>query len=92
MTVSDARETRLKCLKFRCWHRGFKEADLILGPFADAHAAGMTGEELDVFERLLGEADQDIYDWVCGRCNPPAAFDTPVFRRIVDFAQRRRAP
>lgn len=92
MTVPETHETRLKRLKFRSWHRGFKEADLILGPFADAHAVAMTGAELDAFERLLGEADQDIYDWVCGRSDPPAEFNTPVLRRIVDFTQRRRAP
>ena len=31
----DAR--RRKRLRFRAWHRGIREADLILGPFADAH-------------------------------------------------------
>src|SRR3546814_8075050 len=34
------REHRLKRLRFRAWHRGTKEADLLIGGFFDAHAAG----------------------------------------------------
>ena len=40
-------ETRLNRLKFRAWRRGFREADLILGPFVDRHAAELTAAELD---------------------------------------------
>ena len=67
-------DTRLKKLKFRAWHRGFREADLILGPFADSHAASLTPAQLDAFERLLEQADPDIYDWIAGRAPPPRDF------------------
>ena len=30
-------DPRLKRLRFRAWHRGFVEADLILGPFVDRY-------------------------------------------------------
>ncbi len=33
------RETRLKRLRFRAWHRGTREADLLIGGFFDAHHA-----------------------------------------------------
>ena len=32
------RDTRLKRLRFRAWHRGTKEADLMIGGFFDAHS------------------------------------------------------
>jgi len=51
-------EARLKKLKFRAWRRGFREADLILGPFADTHVASFSAEELDAFERLLEAPDR----------------------------------
>ena len=35
MTESEMREARLRKLSFRAWRRGFKEADIILGNFAD---------------------------------------------------------
>jgi antitoxin CptB len=81
----DPHEARLKRLKFRAWHRGFVEADLILGPFVDNHAAAMTPAELDVLETLLEESDHDIYAWIIGRQPIPPEFDTPVMERIREF-------
>lgn len=60
-------DVRLKRLKFRAWHRGFREADLILGPFTDSHAHELTPDQLDLFERMLEQPDHDIYDWITGR-------------------------
>jgi antitoxin CptB len=76
---------RIKKLKFRAWRRGFREADLILGPFADAHAAMMTTEELDQFERLLEVPDQDLYGWIIEREPTPSPYDTPLMDRIKTF-------
>ncbi len=36
-----ARAMRRRRLKFRVWHRGMREVDLLLGRFADAHLDGM---------------------------------------------------
>ncbi len=54
------RETRLKRLRFRAWHRGTKEADLLIGGFFDAHSVGWNDEEIALFEALLEEQDVDI--------------------------------
>jgi len=78
-------ETRLKRLKYRAWHRGFREADLILGPFTDQYARDLSADELDAFERLLDEADQDIYEWIIEKTPTPAEFDGPVMRKIKQF-------
>jgi len=83
-------EIRLKRLKFRAWHRGMKEVDLILGPFADENAARLNGQELDDFELLLGVPDNDLYDWLCGRCTPPERFRTKLYDQIQDFSRRAR--
>ena len=53
-------ETRIKRLRFRAWHRGTKEADLMIGGFFDAHHETLSLEELDWFEALLEEQDVDI--------------------------------
>ncbi len=57
---------RLKRLYFRSAHRGSKETDLILGPYAREHLSRMNQAELDVFEAFLDENDSDIWDWVSG--------------------------
>src|SRR3569623_1931086 len=43
---------RLEKLKYRAWRRGFREADLILGPFADRHVAEIDAPQLDDFAHL----------------------------------------
>lgn len=82
MTSDD---TRLKKLKYRAWHRGFREADLILGPFADKHVASLTPEQLDAFETLLDQPDQDLYEWIVEKTPTPAEFDGELMRLIISF-------
>ena len=71
-------EARRRRLLFRAWHRGTREADLLLGRFADAHVPDFDAAELVSFEALLTESDPDIYDWVTGRQAPPADHDIMV--------------
>ena len=82
MTIED---TRLKKLKFRAWHRGFREADLILGPFADSHVSDLDAAELDVFEALLEVPDHDLYEWILERAATPSEWDGSVMRRLKQF-------
>ncbi len=83
MTIDD--DARLKKLRFRAWRRGFREADLILGPFADRHVPTFTAAELDWFEALLDEADHDVYGWIIGTLPTPAAYDTDTMNAIKAF-------
>ncbi len=78
-------DTRLKKLKFRAWHRGFVEADLILGPFADRHLEKMSPEQLDLFEALIEQPDHDLYNWIIGRDPTPEAFENEVMDLIRSF-------
>ena len=78
-------EARLKKLKFRAWRRGFREADLILGPFADKHVPGMSLADLDTFEVLLEVPDHDLYAWIVGSAATPTAYDTEIMNRIKQF-------
>jgi len=82
MTTDD---TRLKKLKLRAWRRGFREADLILGPFADRHVSSWGAAELDWFERLLEQPDQDVYAWILERQPTPAEFDGPLMSQLKAF-------
>lgn len=73
--TGETREVRLKRLRIRCWRRGTKEMDLILGGFADGGSRGLaalTAPELDAFERLISENDQDLYIWISGQQPAPA--------------------
>jgi antitoxin CptB len=78
-------ETRLKKIRLRAWRRGFREADLILGPFADFHCPKMTPAQIDAFEALMEEADQDIYDWYLGKTPLPDHIDPEIFALLRAF-------
>lgn len=76
------RDTRLKRLRFRAWHRGTKEADLFVGGFFDAHAAGWSEAEIDWFEAFLEEQDVDIMGWAMGAQPVPARWDGPMMTML----------
>ena len=75
----------LEVLRFRAWRRGFREADLILGPFADTHVGRFTPAQLDEFSTLLDQPDHDLYGWIVGQSPAPSAFDGEVLALIRDF-------
>ncbi|SET80368.1 succinate dehydrogenase assembly factor 2 [Oceanicella actignis] len=75
---------RLKRLRLRCWRRGTKEMDLILGPFADAVAEGRAACDLDALEALMAENDQDLYLWVSGAAPAPERH-MPMIAALRDF-------
>ena len=66
--IEDA-EIRLRRLRMRSWRRGMKEMDLILGHFADGPLAGLLPADLDAYEAILQENDQDLYLWITARIN-----------------------
>lgn len=78
----DARRRRAK---FRAWHRGMKEMDLLLGKYADAHVDAMSADEMEDFESLLEVLDRDLFKWFTGEGPVPADRDTPLFRAICRF-------
>jgi antitoxin CptB len=82
---SDGLDDRRKRLLFRCWHRGTREMDLILGRFADAEIAGLSEDELGQLERLIEVPDPDLYAALTG--GAPLAPHTAgrLFDRIKSF-------
>jgi antitoxin CptB len=82
---SDGLDVRRRKLLFRCWHRGMRETDLIVGRFADSAIAELTEQEIADLERLIEVPDRELLAWVIGEADVPAAHDTPLFRRLRDF-------
>ncbi len=77
--ATETPQDRLKRLRIRCWRRGMKEMDLILGPYADAALEGRVAPDLDALESLMRENDQDLYLWISGAARVP-----PVHGPILD--------
>jgi len=76
-------DIRRKRLRFRSWHRGTREADLLLGSFADANLGDFDNEKLDRYEALLEVPDADLFDWISGRSAPPTEHQCEVTRLLL---------
>ncbi|GAB5438309.1 MAG: hypothetical protein FalmKO_34340 [Falsiruegeria mediterranea] len=63
--------------------RGIKEMDIILTAYADHNLHDMDAAGLDLYEALLHENDQDLYQWVTGQVETPDPYGT----LIADIAQ-----
>lgn len=86
MTILSLDDTRLKRLRYRSWHRGCKETDLILGPFSDSKLHTLTADELDLYELLLEESDADIWNWLVEKTEPGEEYGT-VIAHLKDFSR-----
>jgi antitoxin CptB len=82
---SGGLDDRRKRLLFRCWHRGTREMDLILGRFADAEIAGLTDDELGQLEQLIDVSDPDLYAALTGNAPLAPEYASPLFERIKAF-------
>jgi antitoxin CptB len=85
-------EDQLRALKWRAWHRGTREADIMIGGFYDAHHACWNKQQATWFAELLEEQDVDIMAWAIGTLPVPPEFEGPMmdaFRKL-DFIQIAR--
>ena len=76
------RDARLKRLKFRAWHRGVREADMLVGGYYRPLAATWSDAEMDWFETFLEEQDVDILAWAMGTAAVPARWQSEMMTRL----------
>jgi antitoxin CptB len=82
---SSGLDDRRKRLLFRCWHRGTREMDLILGRFADAEIASLRDDELAQLEHLIEVPDPDLYAALSGDVPLAPEYASDLFDRIKAF-------
>lgn len=87
--MTETAEVRRKRLIFRSWHRGTREADLMLGRFADQYLERFSAAELDLYEDLIGYSDPDIYGWLSDREPIPEPLRNPVTLLLKSFTSRQ---
>ena len=75
-----------KRLRYQSWHRGCKETDDILGPFADQWLP--EAKDIAAFEALLEEDDWDIYRWLTSE-QPMPEEHIPMLEEIRAFQSRK---
>lgn len=84
---SEGLDARRKRLLFRCWHRGTREMDMILGRFADARIAELLDAEMTDLESLMELPDPDLYAAFSGARPLVAPYEDGIFVRIKQFLE-----
>jgi antitoxin CptB len=81
----DQLTLKRKKLLFRAWHRGTREADILLGRYAEAHLPQMNEAQVDQLAALMDEQDPDIYDWLIGVRPVPPEFAEYIIASLREF-------
>jgi antitoxin CptB len=87
-SMGDPDSVRRKKLLFRSWHRGTREADLLLGSFAEQHLGSFNPDQLDRYEGMLEFEDSVLYDWIAKRAAPPPDLESDVLRLLLNHRYR----
>jgi antitoxin CptB len=87
-------EVRLKRAHWRAHHRGTKEADMLVGGFADRWMAELAQDEAAFgwFEALMEEQDVDIMAWAFRKAEPPEALAGLWMNRLMELDYIRLVP
>lgn len=83
--MSEDPHTKRKRLRYRSWHCGTKELDLLLGRFAEIHLDQFDDGDIALYEEILESNEHDIYGWISGRLAVPAELDNHVMAAILAF-------
>lgn len=83
--MTETGEARIKRLYMRSIRRGIKEMDVILTKFADAHLNSLSADDLDAYEAMLAEGDQDLYQWVSGQQPAPPEHSAIITKIMSEF-------
>jgi len=62
-----------------------KENDFLLGRFAAQHIVDLSDEQLQAFEQLLTDSDNDIYNWITGREDLPERHRNSFVAAVIAF-------
>ena len=81
----ETRDNRIRRLIYQSSYTGTRETDLLLGQFANKYLITLEDQQLDDYEALLAQGDQNILAWVRGDLKIPANLDGIVFSLVKDF-------
>lgn len=93
MSINGAiSEADLKATLWRAHHRGTREADMMVGGFADRWLTEMTDAEFAWFTEVLEEQDVDIMAWAFEAAEPPERLKGEMMDRLVRLDYVRLVP
>lgn len=87
--MTQNRDDLIKKLLYISHHRGMKEADALIGGFADQYLSSLSYEELQAWEGLLQENDNQLMDWLLDRATRPHGIYSGLIDKLYDYTKLR---
>ena len=81
----ETRENRIRRLIYQSSYTGTRETDLLLGQFANRYLNTLEDQQLNDYEAILSQGDQNILAWVRGDLKIPANLNGTVFLLVKNF-------
>ena len=76
-----------KRIKYKCWHRGTKEMDFLLGKFYDKHYMALSLKELVSFENLIVSLpDEILYDCMLNKVEWPKEVTSNLLNKLKAYS------
>ena len=83
-------KTYKKKIIYKASHRGSKEMDILLGNFINKYVELFNKNELQHFDLILDNDDDDIYQWILGKSDIPNKHQNRVFFLLLNNTQNHK--
>ncbi|KAL0477390.1 SDH5 [Acrasis kona] len=84
-------EARKRRLLLNSRNRGRLETELFLGGFATDRLWNMNEDEVNEYEAILNETDQDLYNWFCDISPVPEDIkNLKAWKEVIEYVASKR--
>ena len=80
---------KLKQLKFRSWHRGMREMDILMGGFFDMFHKDFSDKEINQIEEyIIPLSDNDLYNCFIGKITWPNKISNSLKDKLKIYSNK----
>ena len=80
---------KLKKLKFRSWHRGMREMDILMGGFFDMFEKDFSEKEIDdIEEYIIPLSDNDLYNCFINKISWPNSISNTLKNKLIIYSNK----
>tara|TARA_B000000475_G_C15876399_1_gene398546 strand:+ start:202 stop:471 length:270 start_codon:yes stop_codon:yes gene_type:complete len=80
---------KLKKLKFRSWHRGMREMDILMGGFFDMFNKDFSEKEInEIEEYIIPLSDNDLYNCFISKISWPSTLSDSLKEKLEIYSNK----
>ena len=80
---------KLKKLKFRSWHRGMREMDILMGGFFDMFNKDFSEKEInEIEEYIIPLSDNDLYNCFISKISWPSTLSDGLKEKLEIYSNK----